>query len=58
MELHCIFCVIPAIALYIEYIKTRVENFHLYLLLMEIHAKLMHGDLILSPWLMLCKLLR
>ena len=43
------FCVIPVIAPYIEYIKTRVENFHLYLLLMEIHAKLMHGDLILSP---------
>ena len=40
MELHCIFCVIPAIALYIEYIKTRVENFHLYLLLMEFYAKL------------------
>ena len=43
------FCVIPPITLYIEYIKTRVENFHLYLLLMEIYAKLMHGDIILSP---------
>ena len=43
------FCVIPAIAPYIEHIKTRVENFHLYLLLMEIYAKLMHEDIILSP---------
>ena len=32
-------CEIPTITLYIEYIKIRVENFHLYLLLMETYAK-------------------
>ena len=30
MQLHCLlFCVFPAIVPYIEYIKIRVENFHL-----------------------------
>ena len=28
-KLHCSFCVIRAIAPYIEYIKIRVENFYL-----------------------------
>ena len=38
------FCVIPAIATYIDHIKTQVENFRLHLLLMEIYAKLTHRD--------------
>ena len=50
MKLHC-FCIISAIALCIEHIKTRMENCHLYLLLMEIYAKLMHGEIsMLNPF--------
>ena len=34
-----LFCVIPNIAPHIEYIKIRVENFHIYLLIMQTYAK-------------------
>ena len=37
-KLHCFLCY-PCIAPSNEYIKTQVENFHLYSLLMEIYAK-------------------
>ena len=50
MKLHCFFYVISAIASYVEYMKTRVENLHLYLLQMEVSAKLMHGDIMLFPY--------
>ena len=49
MKLHCFLCYLYHRTLYFEYMKTRVENFHLYLLQMEISAKLMHGDIILFP---------
>ena len=48
MKLHCFLCN-PCHRPYLEYIKAPVENFHLYLLLMKIHATLMHGDIILFP---------
>ena len=45
MQLHCFFCIIPATAPFIEYIKIQVKNFHSYLLIMQIYAKGMLGKL-------------
>ena len=49
---YTFFCFIPATKPFVDYIKIQVEDFHLYLLIMQIYAEAIIVVFCIKKWLM------